>query len=431
MSQGAPCAAIVSVGNELLFGETVDTNSAWLGRELTAFGIPVVKAFTVGDVGEGIEAAVSEAARIADLVLVTGGLGPTPDDLTKAAVARTFGVDLIPNAALLRTLEERYRSRGLEEVPEGARGQADLPDGAVPLSNPEGTAPGILLRTSDALIVLLPGVPRELKAIVTGALRPYLTEIRPEDIEPTWHLMVHTTGIAESQLSPRLEAYLTRLEKDVLRAVDVAYLPDLLGVDLRLSARGPSLDAAMARIEPVLGAIEEVVAPYRFESPSGDLAEAVAMELKSAGLTIAVAESCSGGLIAKRITDVVGASEVFPGGIVAYSNQAKVELVGVHAEAIATDGAVSETVACQLAEGVTDRFGTDVGIGITGIAGPGGGSVEKPVGTVWIATCVHGEVRSFRGRYAGGRDAVRARASQAALAAVYRRLVDRREGMNP
>ena len=431
MSQGAPCAAIVSVGNELLFGETVDTNSAWLGRELTAFGIPVVKAFTVGDVGEGIEAAVSEAARIADLVLVTGGLGPTPDDLTKAAVARTFGVDLIPNAALLRTLEERYRSRGLEEVPEGARGQADLPDGAVPLSNPEGTAPGILLRTSDALIVLLPGVPRELKAIVTGALRPYLTEIRPEDIEPTWHLMVHTTGIAESQLSPRLEACLTRLEKDVLRAVDVAYLPDLLGVDLRLSARGPSLDAAMARIEPVLGAIEEVVAPYRFESPSGDLAEAVAMELKSAGLTIAVAESCSGGLIAKRITDVAGASEVFPGGIVAYSNQAKVELVGVHAEAIATDGAVSETVACQLAEGVTDRFGTDVGIGITGIAGPGGGSVEKPVGTVWIATCVHGEVRSFRGRYAGGRDAVRARASQAALAAVYRRLVDRREGMNP
>lgn len=431
MSQGAPCAAIVSVGNELLFGETVDTNSAWLGRELTAFGIPVVKAFTVGDVGEGIEAAVSEAARIADLVLVTGGLGPTPDDLTKAAVARTFGVDLIPNAALLRTLEERYRSRGLEEVPEGGRGQADLPDGAVPLSNPEGTAPGILLRTSDALIVLLPGVPRELKAIVTGALRPYLTEIRPEDIEPTWHLMVHTTGIAESQLSPRLEACLTRLEKDVLRAVDVAYLPDLLGVDLRLSARGPSLDAAMARIEPVLGAIEEVVAPYRFESPSGDLAEAVAMELKSAGLTIAVAESCSGGLIAKRITDVVGASEVFPGGIVAYSNQAKVELVGVHAEAIATDGAVSETVACQLAEGVTDRFGTDVGIGITGIAGPGGGSVEKPVGTVWIATCVHGEVRSFRGRYAGGRDAVRARASQAALAAVYRRLVDRREGMNP
>lgn len=431
MSQGAPCAAIVSVGNELLFGETVDTNSAWLGRELTAFGIPVVKAFTVGDVGEGIEAAVSEAARIADLVLVTGGLGPTPDDLTKAAVARTFGVDLIPNAALLRTLEERYRSRGLEEVPEGARGQADLPEGAVPLSNPEGTAPGILLRTSDALIVLLPGVPRELKAIVTGALRPYLTEIRPEDIEPTWHLMVHTTGIAESQLSPRLEACLTRLEKDVLRAVDVAYLPDLLGVDLRLSARGPSLDAAMARIEPVLGAIEEVVAPYRFESPSGDLAEAVAMELKSAGLTIAVAESCSGGLIAKRITDVVGASEVFPGGIVAYSNQAKVELVGVHAEAIATDGAVSETVACQLAEGVTDRFGTDVGIGITGIAGPGGGSVEKPVGTVWIATCVHGEVRSFRGRYAGGRDAVRARASQAALAAVYRRLVDRREGMNP
>jgi len=431
VSQGAPCAAIVSVGNELLFGETVDTNSAWLGRELTAFGIPVVKAFTVGDVGEGIEAAVSEAARIADLVLVTGGLGPTPDDLTKAAVARTFGVDLIPNAALLRTLEERYRSRGLEEVPEGARGQADLPDGAVPLSNPEGTAPGILLRTSDALIVLLPGVPRELKAIVTGALRPYLTEIRPEDIEPTWHLMVHTTGIAESQLSPRLEACLTRLEKDVLRAVDVAYLPDLLGVDLRLSARGPSLDAALARIEPVLGAIEEVVAPYRFESPSGDLAEAVAMELKSAGLTIAVAESCSGGLIAKRITDVVGASEVFPGGIVAYSNQAKVELVGVHAEAIATDGAVSETVACQLAEGVTDRFGTDVGIGITGIAGPGGGSVEKPVGTVWIATCVHGEVRSFRGRYAGGRDAVRARASQAALAAVYRRLVDRREGMNP
>ena len=431
MTQGAPSAAVVSVGNELLYGETVDTNSAWLGRELTGLGISVVRRFTVGDIAADIEWAVRDAARISDVVLVTGGLGPTPDDLTKPVVAGAFGLALLPNAEILATLERRYGARGLDEVPRAARGQADVPEGAIALENPEGTAPGILLRTPEAMIVLLPGVPRELKAIVNGALRPHLSAILPAGTDRIWHHVVHTTGIAESQLTRRIEERLAAVDRADRDDVALAYLPDLYGVDLRLSARGRSIEDAMTRIQPLLVAIEDVVAPYRFESATGDLAEAVNRELRARGMTIATAESCTGGLIAKRITDLAGSSEIFVGGVVAYSNEVKVEYVGVRAQDIEKHGAVSETVARQLAEGITLRLGADVGIGITGIAGPGGGSEEKPVGTVWIASCVRGDVRSFAGRYSGDRDAVRARAGQAALADVYRRLLDVPGGMNP
>lgn len=424
MTLGAPSAAVVSVGNELLFGETVDTNSAWLGRELAALGIPVLRRLTVGDVAADIEWAVQDAARIADLVLVTGGLGPTPDDLTKPVVASTFGLDLVRDEEILATLKRRYVARGLDEVPVAARGQADVPEGGTALENPEGTAPGILLPTQEALIVLLPGVPRELEAIVSGALRPYLNAMLPAGTQRIWHHVVYTTGIAESQLTRRVEECLAGVDPVVRGEVGLAYLPDLYGVDLRLSARGGSIDEAMTRIEPLLDAIEDVVAPYRFESVSGDLAEAVTRELRARGMTMATAESCTGGLVAQRMTDLAGSSEVFVGGVVAYSNRVKVEQVGVRAEDIETHGAVSETVVRQLAEGIARRFGADVGIGITGIAGPGGGSEEKPVGTVWIGSCVRGEVRSFVGRYSGDRDAVRARAGQAALEDVYRRLRD-------
>jgi nicotinamide-nucleotide amidase len=418
----------VSVGNELLFGETVDTNAAWLGRELTTLGISVVRGFTVGDVAEDIEWAVRKAAQASELVMVTGGLGPTPDDLTKATVAQMFSLPLTCDDQVLETLKVRYSAGGHDEVPVAARGQAEIPQGSTVLENPEGTAPGILLRTQDATVVLLPGVPGELRAIVRGALRPHLEAMRPPHAERVWHHVTHTTGIVESRLTEQVEASMAELPPDVRAPVGVAYLPDVYGVDLRFSAHGASREEALARIAPLLNAIDQVVAPYRFESTSGDLAEAVSTELRARGMQMATAESCTGGLIAKRITDRPGSSDIFAGGVVAYSNRVKVEQLGVHVDDIETFGAVSEVVAHQLAAGVAALLHADVGIGVTGVAGPGGGSEEKPVGTVWIGTCVRGEVETFLGRYSGDRQAIRARAGQAALAAVYRRVLNASKG---
>ena len=424
MSQGATSAAVVSVGNELLFGETLDTNTAWLGRKLATLGIPVVRGYTVGDVAEDIGWAVRDAIQVADLVLVTGGLGPTPDDLTKFAVANVLGRDLVVDDRVKESLQERFREQGMDSVPPTAYDQAYVLSGSEPLHNAEGTAPGIFLRSDEAIIVLLPGVPRELKDIVNGSLLPHLERLQRDAPDRVWHHVIHTTGIAESRLTALLEERLADVSDEERLGVGLAYLPDVRGVDLRFTAFGPSRDEAFARMAPLVQSIEDVVKPYRFESDSGDLAEAVSQILRERGMTIATAESCTGGLIAKQVTGVEGASDVFAGGIVAYSNEVKIALLGVRTLDLAEHGAVSETVANQLALGVADLLNSDIGIGVTGVAGPGGGTEEKPVGTVWIATSLGGEVEARICRYSGGREAVRVKAGHAALAAVYRRLVD-------
>ena len=424
MSQGAASAAVVSVGSELLFGETLDTNASWLGRKLATLGIPVVRGYTVGDVAEDIGWAVRDAIQVADLVLVTGGLGPTPDDLTKVAVANVLGRDLVVDDRVRESLQARYREQGMDGVPPAAYDQAYVPAGSESLHNAEGTAPGIFLSCDEATIVLLPGVPRELEDIVSGSLLPHLERLKRDSSDRVWHHVIHTTGVAESRLTALVEERLADVPDAERLGVGLAYLPDLCGVDLRFTASGLSRDEAFARMAPLVQSIEGVVKPYRFESDSGDLAEAVSQILRERGMTIATAESCTGGLIAKKVTGVGGASDVFAGGIVAYSNEAKIALLGVSAIDLAEHGAVSETVATQLALGVADLLNSDVGIGVTGIAGPSGGTEDKPVGTVWIATSLGDEVAATICRYSGGREAVRAKAGQAALAAVYRRLVD-------
>ncbi len=424
MSQGAASAAVVSVGNELLFGETLDTNAAWLGRKLATLGISVVRGYTVGDVAEDVGWAVRDAIQVADLVLVTGGLGPTPDDLTKAAVANVLGKDLVVDERVRESLQARYREQGMDGVPTAAHGQAYVLAGSESLHNAEGTAPGILLHSDEATVVLLPGVPRELKNIVGSSLLPHLERLQRGASDRVWHHVIHTTGIAESRLTALVEERLADVPDEERIGIGLAYLPDLLGVDLRFTASAISRDEALVRMAPLVQSIEDVVEPYRFESESGDLAEAVSQILRERRMTIATAESCTGGLIAKQLTGVEGASDVFAGGIVAYSNEAKVALLGVGTVDIAEHGAVSETVANQLALGVADLLNSDIGVGVTGVAGPSGGTEEKPVGTVWIATSFGGEVAARICRYSGGREAVRAKAGQAALAAVYRRLVD-------
>lgn len=424
MAEGSrTTASIVTVGNELLYGETVDTNAAWLGRRLAERGITVVRRFTVGDVAEDIEAALAQAMDTTDLVIITGGLGPTPDDLTKSVVSRHLHRALVVDDAVRERLKAHFEAAGYDDVPELSRGQAEVPEGARALRNPSGTAPGILLEDDDTRIVLLPGVPTELRDIVNGELEAVLAELGG-DLDGTHHHLVHTTGLAETSLAERLEPQLAELPDEVTAGIDLAYLPDLRGVDLRFTIQGGSSDEAEARFDRLLAELDDVLGPWRFEAESGDIAEAVADELRRRGWRLAVAESCTGGLVGKRITDHAGASDVFAGGVIAYDNAAKIEQVGVSPSDLERDGAVSEPVARQLASGVAERFGTAVGIGVTGIAGPDGGTEGKPVGTVWIGTEIDGEVHAALHHLSGNREAVRERAAQAALASLYRRLAD-------
>jgi nicotinamide-nucleotide amidase len=301
------------------------------------------------------------------------------------------------------------------------RTQAEVPVGATILPNPAGTAQGLALEDSGRWVVLLPGVPRELRAIFEGDLQGFLRERFGEPSSRVHHRTIHTTGVAESKLAELIEAVLPRDRGPVT----LAYLPDVRGVDLRFSVRGVSTAEAeswLARMESV---VAPAVAPWRFEAESGDIVEALTSALLQAGKHVAVAESCTGGLIAKRITDRPGASEVFLGGVIAYANEVKIAQLGVTAQDLARHGAVSEPVARQMARGVADRFGAAAGIAVTGIAGPGGGTPDKPVGTVWRAISLDGEVEARVLTFVGDREAIRERAAQEALAALHRRLVGR------
>lgn len=413
---GEPTAAIVTVGNELLYGETVDTNCAWLARSLAVLGIPVGRTFTVGDRAEEIQAALRAAMSGADLVILSGGLGPTSDDLTKEAVADLLDRPLHLDEAFLERLAERFRARGFKELPAPNRSQAEMPEGAVVLRNPQGTAPGLALEADGSIVVMLPGVPRELKAIFEGDLHDWLAERFSDRLAPVHHRLIHTTGIAESRLAELLE---DALPQD-LGPVSLAYLPDLLGVDLRLTTKGVSESEAKEWLDRIEAAIAPVIEKWRFEAESGDVVETLSAGLRRTGRRLAVAESCTGGLIAKRITDLSGASDIFLGGVVAYDNAVKVGVLEVSKEDLDREGAVSEAVARQMALGVKTRLGADAAIGITGVAGPGGGSEEKPVGTVWLAVAVDDEIEAHRLSLVGDRRAIRERAAQEALSRLHR-----------
>jgi len=407
----SPRAAVVTVGDELLLGRTVDTNAAWLGRELAGLGIPVVRRHTVGDETAEVHHAVSDALAVADLVVVTGGLGPTPDDLTRDAVASLLGRPLREDAEVLEGIRARFRDRGVQELPEPNRRVAQVPEGARKLTNPHGTAPGLVMEAEGGLIVLLPGVPRELKGIfrtdLVGVLRGHFRA----RLKPVHTRTIRTTGIPESLLGQRIGE---RLAKGT-GPVGLAFLPDEKGVDLRLTAFDMDRAEAEGRFAEIEDALADILAPWRFEAAEGDLVEAVTAALRSGRKTLAVAESCTGGLVAKRMTDLEGASDVFLGGVVAYANDVKTRQLGVDPSALAAHGAVSEVVARAMAEGVARRFGADAGVGITGIAGPGGGTEEKPVGTVWLAAACDGNVVARQERFPGDRRSIRERAAQAAL----------------
>lgn len=404
---------LITIGTELLLGLTVDTNGAEIARALAAHGVRVTRRTSVADQGEEIQNAVADALKRTGAVLTTGGLGPTRDDITKKVVADLFGAPLEFDETVWGSLLARFAR--LERKPaESNRSQAEVPRGAVVLANRWGTAPGLWLEGGPGLVIMLPGVPLEMRRLLEQEVVPRLIQRGTPSVIRS--LMVRTSGIPESSLAELIG----NIEHEIA-PITLAYLPGLEGVDLRLSAWGFSPGEADRRLRDAARLLRERAGPNVYGTGDSDLAALVLDEARLRGLRLAVAESCTGGLLGARLTDIPGSSDVFVGGVIAYDNALKVDLLGVPERLLAEHGAVSEPVARAMAEAAARRFGVGASLSVTGIAGPSGGSAEKPVGTVWLGCAMEGRVETSRALFPGSRQEVRARAAQAALLLLHRR----------
>ena len=405
---------VVTIGSELLLGQIIDTNAAELGRALAGAGVEVVRHSSVADRPDAIRAAVAEALDRTGFVITTGGLGPTRDDMTKKEVAALFNKPLRLDAAVLRALEERFRRLG-RAMPAVNRTQAEVPDGATVLVNPRGTAPGLWVEDRGRVVVMLPGVPSEMRGLLAEEVLPRLAERSSGLVVRS--RTVRTTGVAESALAERVGAI-----EDDIAPLTLAYLPSTEGVELRVTAWGLRADDAERRLAAATAQLRERAGEDGYGEDGADLAAVVLAQLRARKARLVVAESCTGGLLSGRITAVPGASDVFIGGVVAYDNVLKSETLDVRPELLDKHGAVSEQVVRAMAEGVQRQFAVDAALAVTGIAGPTGGTAEKPVGTVWLAARYGADVRALRRIFPGDRGEIRARASQAALD-LLRRLI--------
>jgi len=409
---------IVTIGTELLLGFTVDTNSAFAGTALAERGIRVVRRTAVADGAGEIRNAVAEALGRTGAVITTGGLGPTRDDISKQVVAELFGVPVEFRPEIWDRLVERYKRYDRTPSPSN-RTQAEMPVGATELRNQWGSAPGIWLEGPQGLVIMLPGVPREMRNLLTHEVIPRLAGRGGG--APIRSRTLRTTAIAESILAERLGEV-----EAAIAPLTFAYLPEVTGVDLRLTAWGLPAEEADARIARAESYIRDRAGDHLYGADGTDLAAVVLDLARARQLRIAAAESCTGGLVSARLTAIPGSSEVVEGGVVSYANAVKVGQLGVAGALLDRDGggpgAVSEEVARAMAEGAAQRLGASLTIGVTGIAGPGGGTPEKPVGTVWYATHFEGRTMATRQVHFGERDEIRARAAQMALYLLWRRL---------
>lgn len=400
-------AELIFTGTELLLGEILNTHAQYLGRRLLALGIEVILHTTVGDDWERLAQVLRQSLqRATGLIIITGGLGPTSDDLTKETVAGVLGLPMVVDEATLRSLEEYAAGRGVA-MSEGMAKQAYFPAGARILPNPVGTAPGALLEHQGKVLVLLPGPPGELKAMFEEAVVPYLSSLVGRG-PVICSRVLKVTGLGETGVQ--------QLIGDLVEEqAGISYLARPGEVHVRVSARAPSEAQARQVVADLLGRIQERLGDYVFGFDEEVLEEVVGRLLAERGLTLALAESCTGGLIGARLTSVPGSSRYFLGSLVAYHNRVKERVLGVPGEVLQSCGAVSREVAAAMARGARLLAGADIGVGVTGIAGPAGGTPSKPVGLTYIALDVpEGSlVREYR--FPGRREAVRQGATNAAL----------------
>jgi nicotinamide-nucleotide amidase len=407
-------AEIFSIGTELLLGQIIDTNAAFFSEELASLGIVVYYRQTVGDNHARLIEALKESFKRSDLIICSGGLGPTEDDITTECVAKALGVSLYLDENELQKLRNFFTKRGRKIIACQEK-QAILPEGCIVIENPTGTAPGFILEAGGKTAIVLPGPPKELIPMWNETVRPYLMKSSHEIIHS---LTLRFAGIGEGDLEEALKP-LIHSERDVT----IAPYAKRGEVHIRLTTMDDCIENANKKITAVLNKIKDLsVGKYIYGYDEDSLEAVVGKLLLKNGLTLAVAESCTGGGLGARITDVSGSSDYFLGGIISYSNEIKEKLLNVNPQTLADFGAVSAETVKEMAIGVCRATKADIGISISGVAGPGGGTEEKPVGTVYIGTNFKDEITSHKLNLWGRRDDIRYRAGQNALQLLYERL---------
>lgn len=369
---------IITIGDEILIGQIVDTNSAWMAQKLNAIGANVSRIVTITDTLDDIKSALADAEKRADVVLITGGLGPTKDDVTKIALAEHYNCGFTLHEPIVEHIKKLFATFG-KEITELNRQQANLPSACEPLQNDNGTAPGMWFDSDDTIVVSMPGVPYEMKGIMSEHVLPRLK--KQFNLPPIVHRTVLTTGMGESWLSERIEDW----ESELPENVKLAYLPSPGRVRLRLSASGDEKDRLRKQIDDQVDKLLELIPELVYGYDNDTLEEVVGRLLLEKDASVGTAESCTGGNIAHRITSVPGSSKYFLGSVVSYANDVKINQLGVKDSDLAVHGAVSEPVIRQMAEGLRNLLKVDYAVATSGIAGPDGGTEEKPVGTVWIS----------------------------------------------
>lgn len=371
-------AELLTIGDEILYGQIVDTNSQWMSVELDKIGVKVIRRTTVGDVESEILTAFAEAESRADIILITGGLGPTSDDLTKDCLARYFNCGMVMNEGALLEVTEFFKSRG-RELTDLNRMQAMLPEACEKITNAIGTAPGMWFEKGEKVFMSMPGVPHEMKKMMTEAVLPRLT--KKFDLPVIHHKVIRTIGIGESFLAEKISSW----EKALPEHFKLAYLPGLGEVKLRLTGFGSSLSTLEKEVSGLVTELQPLAGQYIYGYGEEPIEVVLGRTLRERKLTLSIAESCTGGFLSHLITSVPGSSEYFLGSMIPYAYEIKMRQLGVKPETLEKYGAVSEPTIIEMANIVRAKFSTDIGVATSGIAGPGGATPDKPVGTVWIA----------------------------------------------
>lgn len=409
-------AEIITIGDEIITGHTVDTNGAFIAAALLTIGLNVRFRTSVGDTPDDMEEAFQLALKRAQVVITTGGLGPTDDDITKRSIVKVFKRNLIFHEEILEDIKARYLQRGIE-MPAINQNQALLPQGATLFPNATGSAVGICINERGKIFISLPGVPAEMKQIVTDEVLPYLRERFRDEVFAVTKL--RTTGIFESRLHEMIKPNL-KLES----GVKLAYLPSYTGVDLRVIARARTQAEADEKMQTLVRYLETTVGKYIYGRDLDTLVSVVGQLLIDNDKTLAVAESCTAGMVGAAMTSIPGSSTYFLGGILAYANDVKVNELGVSRDTLDQHGAVSEATALAMAVGCRKKFGSDYALAITGVAGPDGGTAEKPVGTVWIGLASAHNTIARLFQLSGRREVVRQRAVACAIELLRREILD-------
>ena len=407
---------VVAVGTELLLGQIVDTNSSWIGEQLALAGIDCLRHTAVGDNPDRIRAALQESLDRSDAVIVTGGLGPTQDDITRDVIAEVMGVEMIRDPNLVEVISSKFKGRG-RPMPENNLRQADLPEGATPIKEMPGTAPGLICPVGEKVIYAVPGVPLEMRQMIEGSIIPDLVS-RSGEKSVIRSRVLRTWGQSESGLAEMLAEEIKRL--DEVEGTTLAFLASgMEGLKVRITAKAPTEQDAEAALDAEESQVRTIIGPLVFGIDDENMETVVLEELVSQGLTLATAESMTGGLIATRLTEVPGSSRAFLGSVVSYANSVKQEILNVPEGPV-----ISEQAVLSMAIGVCEALGADVSVAVTGVAGPASQEGQEP-GVVWIGTCVDGEAKAVEVRFPYNRTMARQLTVITALDILRRRLLER------